>query len=136
MAMILGAILGEAMMLMLALVLAASAQAAGPPPAPPAEPRPTSWPWGLFSADDYPAAALRAEEQGRVTYRLTIGPDGRVSDCAIRGTSGSAALDAATCRILTRRARFIPARDPAGIPVPDSREGRIDWVIPRQAGPE
>lgn len=118
-------------LLALALLAAVPAPALAQPPAqpPPAPPRPSSWPWGLFSADDYPAAALRAEEQGQVSYRLTIGPDGRVSDCAIRGSSGSAALDAATCRILSRRARFVPARDPAGIPVPDSRDGRIDWVI-------
>ena len=121
-----------------ALALAALVQAARPPatppPAPPPAPlAPTSWPSGLFSADDYPAVALRGEEQGRVLYRLTIGPDGRVSDCAIRASSGSAALDAATCRILTRRTRFIPARDPAGIPVPDTRDGQIDWVI-RETG--
>lgn len=111
--------------------LAAPAPAAVPP-APQAAPRPSSWPWGLVSSDDYPAAALRSEEQGRVSYRLTIGPDGRVSDCAIRGSSGSATLDAATCRIMTRRARFAPARDPAGLPIPDTRDGEIDWVLPDQ----
>jgi protein TonB len=81
----------------------------------------------LFSNDDYPAAALRAEEEGRVNYRIAIGADGRVNDCTITGSSGSTALDTATCRILRSRARFVPARDRAGRPAADSRSGTIEW---------
>ena len=32
------------------------------------------------SNDDYPASALRNEEQGTTGFRLDVGPDGRVSD--------------------------------------------------------
>jgi len=96
-------------------------------PAAPAQPL-TDWPF-RFGDDDYPAVALRNEEQGRTTYRVEIGPDGRVARCSITGSSGSGWLDQATCRIVSRRARFTPARDSAGAPVPDTREGEVTWSL-------
>ena len=84
----------------------------------------------LFSTDDYPQAAIRREEQGTVAYKLAINTRGRVSDCAIVKSSGSAALDKASCSILRRRARFDPALDTAGQPVTDTYEGRIRWELP------
>lgn len=108
------------------------------PPAPPAPPAPRVSQaakakgnlLALFSNDDYPASALRNEEQGTTAVRLTIGPDGRVSDCAITSSSGSSALDNATCNILRRRARFTPAKDQAGNPISDTHSQRIRWEIP------
>jgi len=133
---------------LLALLLSApplplSGLQTAPPPAPPPPPArpapsgpplPTEWPFRRFSADDYPAAALRGDEQGFVAYRLEIGPDGRVSDCAIRRSSGSASLDAATCRIVTTRSRFNPARDSEGRHVPDYRDGWVTWRLGREEG--
>jgi protein TonB len=84
----------------------------------------------LFSTDDYPASALRNEEAGTTTVRLDIGPDGRVSACSVTGSSGSSALDSATCRILRSRARFSPATDSSGAKVSDSMSQRIRWQIP------
>lgn len=84
----------------------------------------------LFSTDDYPMEAIRREEQGTVTYRATVGIDGRVSACAITSSSGSIYLDAATCNIIQRRARFRPALDQHGQPIEDHFAGRIRWVLP------
>jgi len=110
------------------------------PPAPPAPPAPrvsqaakakanlTS----LFSTDDYPQSAIRNEEQGTTAVRLSIGTDGRVSDCSITQSSGSTALDNATCNILRRRARFTPAKDMAGNPISDSYSQRIRWELPEE----
>lgn len=110
------------------------------PPAPPAPPPPRVSQAAkargnlvaLFSNDDYPAAALRNEEQGTTVVRLTIGPDGRVSDCAITSSSGSSSLDNTTCSILRRRARFTPAKDQAGNPISDTYTQRIRWEIPSE----
>jgi TonB family protein len=118
-------------------------------PPPPEQPRPSRpppepLPPGLasraratlsayLSNDDYPATALRAEEQGVTSYALDVGADGRVARCTILGSSGSAALDAATCRIMTSRARFVPARNLAGEPVPDRITARITWTLPDDA---
>lgn len=109
------------------------------PPAPPAPPPPprivqpvraranlTSY----FSDDDYPPSALRAEEQGTTGFRLTIGPDGRVSNCEVTSSSGSGALDQATCRILRSRARYTPARDQNGNPTSGTDQARVQWRLP------
>ncbi|HYI49126.1 MAG TPA: energy transducer TonB [Allosphingosinicella sp.] len=83
-----------------------------------------------FSADDYPAAALRGNDQGTTGFSLTIGPNGRVSECSVTASSGSAALDAATCRILRSRARYTPARDSSGNPTSGRDSGRVTWRLP------
>jgi len=68
----------------------------------------------LFSADDYPASAQAAGAEGTAQASLTIGPDGRVASCNIIKSSGNSALDSATCNIIRRRAKFIPAKDSNG----------------------
>lgn len=87
----------------------------------------------LFSDQDYPAEAIAAREEGTVGFKLEVSADGRVSACTISGSSGSAALDSTTCRLLTSRGRFTPARDSAGNPVPDEMAGRIVWKLPAPA---
>jgi protein TonB len=106
-----------------------------PPPPPPAPPRiePARARANLasyVSDADYPASAIRAEEQGTTGFRLTVGPDGRVTACSVTSSSGSAALDQATCRIMRSRARFTPARDDHGQATTDSVSSRIRWVLP------
>jgi protein TonB len=99
-----------------------------PPPPPPPPPAPKvvetarakgSLP-GLIRPDDYPDAAIRSEDEGTVRVRLSIGTNGRVTGCNVTSSSGSSALDTATCRILTSRARFTPAKDASGNPIADS----------------
>jgi periplasmic protein TonB len=82
--------------------------------------------------DDYPAAALRNEEQGLVMTILTIGVDGRVSDCRITFSSQSPALDAATCRLFRSRARYRPARDANGDPIAGQAREQVRWVLPAE----
>jgi len=84
-----------------------------------------------ISNDDYPASALRNEEQGTTAFRLDVGADGRVSGCTVTASSGSSSLDSATCRLLRSRARFSPATDSTGAKTSDSVTGRIRWQIPK-----
>ncbi len=112
------------------------------PPAPPPPPPPPPPPQiatkaqsasgnlqGLISGDDYPSSAQSNEEQGTVTVRLSIGTDGRVTGCNVSSSSGSRALDSATCRILRSRARFTPARLSNGQPTTDTFTQRITWRL-------
>jgi protein TonB len=107
-----------------------------PPPAPPPPVRriePAKARANLasyVSNDDYPDSAIRNEEQGTTGFRLDVGPDGRVSNCTITSSSGSSALDNATCRLMRSRARFTPATDSTGAKVSDSVSSRIRWVLP------
>jgi TonB family protein len=86
----------------------------------------------IFSTDDYPSSAIRREEQGTVAYRLQIDRRGRVGECRIIQSSGSEALDRATCDILSSRARFNPARNSEGQRVEDEYSGRIRWELPEE----
>jgi TonB family protein len=108
-----------------------------PPPPPPPPPR-GRMPvparakvplYRLITVDDYPAAALRAEEEGMVGFRLDIDKEGRVVGCAIAASSGSPTLDSATCRLMRTRAAFEPARDRNGKRIADSVSGRILWKL-------
>lgn len=108
------------------------------PPAPPAPPPPprVSQPksvsgslQGLLRSDDYPQNAIENDEQGRVSFVLTIGPNGRVSDCSVTGSSGSRSLDSTTCRLLRSRAKFTPAQDSAGNPTTGTVRDSVRWVL-------
>lgn len=84
----------------------------------------------LFSTNDYPAEAIRNNEQGTVAFELSINRLGWVSGCRIVESSGSKALDRATCNILSSRARFEPARDESGKRITDQYKGKIRWELP------
>ncbi len=112
---------------MTALLLAALL--AAPPAAAPVRAVPVHPLTRLIQVDDYPAAALRAGEQGIVKVALDVGAEGRVTACTILASSRSSILDASTCRILRARARFTPARDAAGKPVADRYETAIGWSL-------
>jgi TonB family protein len=71
----------------------------------------------IFSADDYPASAQANGEEGTVQAELRVDTTGRVSRCEVIRSSGHPSLDDATCKILEKRARFIPAHDSGGNPV-------------------
>lgn len=90
----------------------------------------------MISDGDYPEAALEAGEEGVVVFGVLIDETGAVADCGILETSGSAALDAATCNILRTRARFEPARDAHGKPVKDFATARIFWRIAAPPPPD
>lgn len=92
--------------------------------------RPLTAPGRWVSESDYPTSALRRGEQGITRFAVTVGPDGRVRDCAIISSSGSAELDAATCAKVSQRARFDPASDERGNSVAGRYANAIRWQIP------
>lgn len=115
-----------------------------PPPAPPAPPAPRPAPpsqargaspdglnsWAARIQGDYPSSALRREEQGTVTMRITIGANGRVEACSVTRSSGSSALDDAACRGMQRYARYNPALNAAGNPISATTSQSIRYVLP------
>lgn len=111
-----------------------------PPPAPPPPPPPPSQavkaapknsPGSWATTNDYPSRALREEREGVTRFSLSIGADGRVTNCSVTGSSGHSDLDAAACSNITRRARFNPAKDSAGNGMTGSYSGSIRWQIPK-----
>ncbi len=88
--------------------------------------RPGAW----VTAMDFPTEALRQERGGVVVTELTVGQDGAVTDCRVVVSSRFPPLDAKTCAVFKTRARYIPARDASGNPVPSAVTERLRWVIP------
>jgi TonB family protein len=84
---------------------------------------------GLFLGDDYPAVALDRNEQGAVGVMVTVSPAGSVADCIVETSSGSAALDVQTCRIVWLRAKFKPSKDG-----PWTLHQTIRWAIAGDSG--
>lgn len=82
-----------------------------------------------FSVDDYPVRAERDEEQGAVHFRLVIAPDGRIAECIVTRSSGSATLDTATCRALRVRVRYAPLRRLGGSRTATSDQGVVRWRL-------
>lgn len=78
--------------------------------------------------DDYPADALRNDEEGRVAITWIVGAEGLVTDCFVTTSSGHPSLDRAACAAVTRRARYPAVEDGAR---PRTFRRRVVWQIPR-----
>jgi len=99
---------------------------APPPPPPPKPATPRNNPGDWATPNDYPSRALREDREGTTTFRVTIDNDGRVASCQIVQSSGHSDLDEATCKNVSRRARFRKPSDGYG----SSYTNRVRWVIP------
>ena len=112
-------------------IVAPAPSVAPPPRVQPKGAVPKGNPGNWATSNDYPARALREEREGTSGFRVTVGPDGRVSDCQVTSSSGSPDLDEAACANIRRRARFNPATDGEGQPTTGSYANRVRWVIPK-----
>lgn len=95
---------------------------------------PANFPGTWATSNDYPPQALRNMEQGATAYELSVSPAGKVDSCIVTASSGSLALDEATCRLVADRARFTPATDGAGQAVAGTYASRVNWVLPSARG--
>jgi periplasmic protein TonB len=87
-----------------------------PPPPPAVTLRSKPKPGKRFEKPEYPAAALRAGEQGEVVVSACVAADGRMSDVKLVRSSGSQRLDDATLKGLPRT-RLDPAIGTDGKPI-------------------
>lgn len=87
------------------------------------------WQSGTIRDRDYPAAASRARVGGEVEVRFTIQPTGRVTGCRVTRSSGDAALDATTCRLIQERFRFRVATDASGDAIASAYGWRQNWWL-------
>ncbi len=65
--------------------------------------------YAAYLQPDYPAAARRADMEGRVELRVLVGTDGRVKQAEIKRSSGHAVLDAAALEHALKKWRLKPA---------------------------
>lgn len=83
----------------------------------------------VFDPADYPYWALQMEQEGPVGVAIQVDPMGKVTGCSVVRSSGSEALDGATCSLIFERARFAPARDSKGIAVAGIYHRSVHWVL-------
>ncbi|MGS1015871.1 energy transducer TonB [Allosphingosinicella humi] len=83
-----------------------------------------------FTNDDYPIVSIRKGEGGIVAFALLIDETGRLADCTVTATSHVPVLDAQSCALLIRRAKFQPAVGADGKPAKDSLVNRVQWIMP------
>jgi TonB family protein len=97
-------------------------------PTPASKGREADW----VSSDDYPASSLRLKEEGTTAVAYFVNTQGRIEDCRVTTSSGSAALDRATCSALTRRGRYSPQLGADGLPARVERSFSYTWKMPPQ----
>lgn len=91
-----------------------------------------AWRSGAIRDRDYPGSASRAKTGGEVEVRFTIQASGRVTGCHVTRSSGDAALDATTCRLIEDRFRFKPATNAAGDAIASAYGWRQSWWLERR----
>jgi len=101
-----------------------------PPRVQPKDPAPRGRPGTWVTNNDYPSRAMREERQGTVRFSVSVGADGRVTNCTVTGSSGHSDLDNEACKLITRRARFNPATDGEGQPTSGTWSSAFRWEIP------
>ncbi len=78
----------------------------------------------------YPPEAIRQREQGQVTVRVSVSENGRATSCNTVRTSGSLALDQATCDFLMAHGKFENGVDVFGGSLADTVTRSINWIRP------
>lgn len=79
---------------------------------------PASNPDVWFHTNDYPINAAMLGHNGLVQVRLDIDTAGKITKCHVLRRTNPDEFADITCDVLTKRARFTPALDSAGKPVP------------------
>lgn len=79
--------------------------------------------------NDYPKA-LRGQwpAGGSVTVWFTVQPDGRATGCRVAISIGIPAIDNETCRLVTTKVRFNPAKDSRGNAYPHEYGYKQYWA--------
>ena len=87
---------------------------------------------GRLKGSDIPADLVNGTTLFTLSVRYRVEVDGRVADCAVTRSSGSAELDGLACKLIEQRFRFVPSRDPDGHPVESTIEENHSWEIDKE----
>lgn len=90
--------------------------------------QPTNSPAFWLKSDDYPSKALDNGHNGIVDFRLDVDSSGKVENCHILSATKPSDFEMATCKGITRRARFLPALDAQGQPVRSFYVNSVKWL--------
>lgn len=86
---------------------------------------PASW----MTNDDYPRHLAERGVRGIVNFRLMIDADGGVTACHIQQSTRPSEFDEAACKGLMLRAKFKPALDADGQPMPSFYRNSVRFMM-------
>ena len=92
--------------------------------------KPRNDPGRWLSDRDYKSSWARRDLTGTATFKLDISATGNVTGCQVPRSTGHSELDAATCVLVQKRAKFEPARGRSGEPVAGRYTGSVLWQLP------
>lgn len=90
---------------------------------------PLSNPGYWVRSNDYPTAMLNIGKQALVSFRLSIDAQGTPTACEVQRSYNDKKFDELTCALIVRRARFSPALDAKGQPVPSYYLNTVRWIM-------
>lgn len=91
--------------------------------------RPKQSPSSWLSSSDYPTKMIFEGFGGIVDVRLMIDATGRPTQCAIQGSTNPDDFERVVCKAFMNRARFEPALDAAGKPVPSFWSQTVNFRV-------
>jgi TonB family protein len=86
-------------------------------------------PQEIATSEDYPSNSWLRGDEGRATFQLALGKNGRPTACTIIESSGHAELDLATCRLMMERAKYDMSSVPASNTTPTLTR-KFGWTLP------
>lgn len=92
--------------------------------------KPRNDPGAWVTTNDYRSSWINRELTGTAGFKVEVGANGRAVSCLITKSSGHDALDQATCDLISKRARFEPARNNKGDKVGGTYSSSVRWQLP------
>lgn len=89
---------------------------------------PSGNPGSWITTGDYPADALRKQQEGTSNLTVAVDTQGKIESCTAVGPFES--LNVAACTLIRERAQFSPALDAKGRPVKSVWTRSVRWRIP------
>lgn len=85
--------------------------------------------WARRIMQNYPRDMLRANKSARVPIRVIVGADGKPASCAASMRQAEPSFEQAACAATIEYARFVPALDASGTPVPSIFATTVVYAI-------
>lgn len=92
--------------------------------------KPRNDPGAWVTANDYRTSWINREMVGTAGFKVQVGANGRAESCLITRSSGHDALDKATCDLISKRARFEPAKNSKGEKISGTYASSVRWQLP------
>ena len=99
-----------------------------------AAPQPTNLlQWATY--EDVPMEIVPEGPNWTVGFRVIVDPNGKPLDCLVMRSSRIPELDRYACKLVTHRARFIPAKDLSGVPAFGVYESNLAFWVGEKGPP-